>query len=240
MTRLGNPVRCALLSLSMIVMAAAGEAATRPQVKRIVVEESLRAGFPPSLAMAVAKAESDFNDAAESSAGARGVMQIMPKTARDLYGVDPDELWDARLNVQLGIDFLESLIRRYKGRWDIALSHYNGGSAVGDPSDPKVIPATSAYVNKVLRLQRRYRAEAKSWAAELKAGTGELALIRAPYARSEDTAARVEPAPRHAGYVDHQAAGSGDFDFGKAIEERRRIARRYLDDFAPMMVGSDG
>ena len=240
MTRIGNVICRCLVFLSMAAIASAAEAATRAQVKRIVAEESLRAGFPPSLAMAVAKAESNFDDAAESSAGARGVMQIMPKTARDLYGVDPDELWDARLNVQLGIDFLESLIRRYKGRWDIALSHYNGGSAVGDPSDPKVIPATSAYVNKVLRLQRRYRAEARSWAAELKAGKGELAMIRAPYSRSKRTAANGERPHRHAGYTDRQDAGSGDFDSRTNIEVRRRIARRYLDDFALKMVGSDG
>jgi soluble lytic murein transglycosylase-like protein len=231
---------CCLILLGGAAEATATEAATRSQVKRIVVEESLRAGFPPSLAMAVAKAESNFNDAVESSAGARGVMQIMPKTARDLYGVDRDELWDARLNVQLGIDYLESLIRRYRGRWDIALSHYNGGSAVGDPSDPKVIPATSAYVNKVLRLQRQYRAEARSWAAELKNGTGKLAMIRAPYSRSKGKAARVEPPRRHAQYVDRQSGGSSGSDFETTIEARRRIARRYLDDFAPMVIGSDG
>jgi hypothetical protein len=219
-TRVGTLICCGL-----ILLGGAAEAAT---------------GFPPSLGMAVAKAESDFNDAARSSAGARGVMQIMPRTASDLYGVAPDELWDARLNVQLGIDYLESLIRRYKGRWEIALSHYNGGSAVGDPSDPRVIPATSAYVNKVLRLQRKYRAEARSWAAELKNETGELAMIRAPYARSEDNAARPGPSRRHSGYVDNQGSGSRDVDFGKTIEARRRIARRHLDDFAPMMIGSDG
>ena len=180
--------------------------------------------------MAVAKAESNFDAAAESRAGARGVMQIMPRTARDLYGVAPDELWDARLNVQLGIDYLESLIRRYHGRWDIALSHYNGGSAVGDPANPRVIPATSAYVNKVLRLQRRYRAEARSWASELKAGRGELATIRAPYARTRPVPGR--PGPR--------GETSWDVDFGQSIEARRRQARRHLDDFAPLMIGSDG
>ncbi len=240
MTRTENVICYCLILLGGVAEATVAEAATRSQVKRIVVEESLRAGFPPSLAMAVAKAESDFNDAAESSAGARGVMQIMPKTARDLYGIDRDDLWDARLNVQLGIDYLESLIRRYRGQWDIALSHYNGGSAVGDPSDPRVIPATSAYVNKVLRLQRQYRAEAGSWAAELKNGTSELAMIRAPYSRSEGGAARVEPPRRQARYVDRQGGGSSRSDFETTIEARRRIARRFLDDFAPMVVGSDG
>ena len=231
MIRVGTLICCCL-----VLLGGAANAATRGEVKRIVVEEALRAGFPPSLAMAVAKAESDFDAAAESPAGARGVMQIMPRTARDLYGVTPDELWDARLNVQLGIDFLESLIRRYHGRWEIALSHYNGGSAVGDPANPRIIPATSAYVNKVLRLQRQYRAEARSWAAELKAGRGALAMIRAPYARS------TGPGRPHRATDQRDPRGdtSWHVDFGQTIEARRRIARRHLDDFAPLMIGSDG
>ncbi len=232
MTRIGT-----LICSCLILIGGAANAATRGEVKRIVVEEALRAGFPPSLAMAVAKAESDFDAAAESSAGARGVMQIMPRTARDLYGVAPDELWDARLNVQLGIDYLESLIRRYHGRWEIALSHYNGGSAVGDPANPRIIPATSAYVNKVLRLQRRYRAEARSWAAELKVGRSALAMIRAPYTRSAGPGRRT---PRATDERNPRGDMSWDADFGRAIEARRRIARRYLDDFAPLMNGSDG
>lgn len=235
MTRIGTLICCCL-----VLLGGAADAATRGQVKRIVVEEALRAGFPPSLAMAVAKAESNFDADAESSAGARGVMQIMPRTARDLYGVAPDELWDARLNVQLGIDYLESLIRRYHGRWEIALSHYNGGSAVGDPANPRIIPATSAYVNKVLRLQRQYRAEARSWAAELKAGRGELAMIRAPYARTPGQAAGPGRAHRAADKRVPRGDASWDVDFGQSIEARRRIARRHLDDFAPLMIGSDG
>ncbi len=135
-------------------------AASRDAIKRIVVEEALKTTVPPSLALAVARNESNFKAKALSSAGARGVMQIMPKTGRDLYGVHPDELWKPRLNVKLGIDFLEKLIKRYGGRWDLALSHYNGGSRVGKPPFAKVIPATRKYVNAVLRTQRKYERNA--------------------------------------------------------------------------------
>ena len=138
----------------------AAEAATRKEIKRIVVEEALQTNIPPSLALAVAKVESNFNAKAESSAGARGVMQIMPRTGRDLYGVKAEELWDARLNVKLGIDYLESLIERYGGRWDLALSHYNGGSKVGSPPNARVIPATRKYVKSVLGWQRKYERNA--------------------------------------------------------------------------------
>lgn len=130
---------------------------TREEIRVMLVQEALRSdGVPPSLALAVAHAESSFDPAAESSAGARGVMQIMPATGRGEFGVTPDELWEPRLNIQLGIAFLEQLIERFDGRWDLALSWYNGGSRVGSGPDARVIPATRAYVDRVLSLERRY------------------------------------------------------------------------------------
>ncbi|GHD63217.1 hypothetical protein GCM10017083_53140 [Thalassobaculum fulvum] len=129
----------------------------RAEIRRIVVQEALRSErVPPSLALAVAEAESNFDPGAESRAGARGVMQIMPATGRGEFGVEPDALWQPRLNVQLGIAFLDRLIGRYGDRWDLALSHYNGGSRVGSGAAARVIPATRGYVDKVLRLERRY------------------------------------------------------------------------------------
>ena len=132
----------------------------RADVQQMVVDEAVRAGLPASLALAVAKVESNFNPKALSSAGARGVMQIMPKTGKDLYDAQADDLWDAQLNIRLGIDYLKSLIKRYEGRWDFALSHYNGGSRVGKPPHSKVIPATRKYVDAVLAWQRRFERKA--------------------------------------------------------------------------------
>lgn len=129
----------------------------RASVRRIVVEEAMRQGVPVSLALAVAHAESHFNPYAESHKGARGVMQIMPATARLEYGIDPDQLWRPRLNVRLGLHFLSRLLERYRGRVDLALSYYNGGSRVGDLPHARVIPATRPYVARVRELQVRYR-----------------------------------------------------------------------------------
>lgn len=98
----------------------------------MVVEEAHRNGtVPPSLALAVAKVESGFDEGAESSFGARGVMQIMPKTAKDEFQVSADRLWDPRLNIQVGIAYLEQLYHQYGQRWNLALSHYNGGTLKG-------------------------------------------------------------------------------------------------------------
>ena len=129
----------------------------RGEIQGLVVEEADRMGVSRSLALAVAHAESNFDAAAESHKGARGVMQIMPATARGEYGLDPDLLWDPRINVRVGLHFLKRLLHRYRGRVDLALSYYNGGSAVGRLPNARVIPATAKYVAKVQRLQLYYR-----------------------------------------------------------------------------------
>ncbi len=128
----------------------------RKRIKALVAHEALRLGVPVSLALAVAHAESNFDPRAESHKGARGVMQIMPATARGEYGIEADMLWHPRINVRLGLHFLKRLLRRYRGRVDLALSYYNGGSAVGDLPHARVIPATARYVAKVRKLQRYY------------------------------------------------------------------------------------
>lgn len=126
-------------------------------IKRMILEESQQLGVSPSLAMAVAHVESYFNPRALSHAGARGVMQIMPATARGEYGIKADALWEPRLNIRLGLHFLDRLIDRYDGRVDLALSYYNGGSAVGTLPNARIIPATRGYVSKVLKLRTKYR-----------------------------------------------------------------------------------
>ena len=123
----------------------------------MVVVEARDMQLAVSLALAVAQAESDFDPLTESHKGARGVMQIMPATAMGEYGIPPDMLWNPRLNIRLGLHFLKRLIIRYGGRTDLALSYYNGGSAVGDLPKARVMPATYDYVRKVMSLQRNYQ-----------------------------------------------------------------------------------
>ncbi len=131
----------------------------RVRIKRLVITEARRMRFPVALALAVAHTESGFDARARSRKGARGVMQIMPATSIGEYGIDPALLWRPGLNIRIGIHFLRRLIRRYGGRTDLALSYYNGGSAVGAPGRARVLPATYAYVRKVRSLRRRYMRE---------------------------------------------------------------------------------
>lgn len=134
-----------------------GRPLERHEVKRLVIAEAERLRVPVSLALAVAHAESNFDPTARSHKGARGVMQIMPLTAKGEYGIAPRLLWHPRLNIRLGLHFLKRLIRRYDGRVDLALSYYNGGSRVGTLPNARIIPATAGYVAKVRRLRRHYQ-----------------------------------------------------------------------------------
>ena len=88
---------CATVLVAMALWAGPGLAESRAEVRRIITEEARDNTVPASLALAVAKVESDFGDDYESPTGARGVMQIMPRTAVEEYGVparhhDPDLL----------------------------------------------------------------------------------------------------------------------------------------------------
>jgi hypothetical protein len=126
-------------------------------IQQQVISEAKRQNLAPSLALAIAKVESNFNPNALSHAGAKGVMQIMPRTAEQVFGVNQSRLFEPDVNIKLGVKFIKQLLERYENRLDIALSHYNGGSGVKNrQGELKVIPATRNYVNKVLNSQQAF------------------------------------------------------------------------------------
>jgi len=136
---------------------APAHAVTQREVQWLVAQEAMNSRVPPSLALAVARVESNFVPTALSPAGARGVMQIMPRTARTVFGVQQDDLWSARLNIRLGIQFLEQLYDQYGQRWDLALSHYNGGTLAGGNGAPWIPHGyTKKYVSDVMRWERHF------------------------------------------------------------------------------------
>jgi hypothetical protein len=145
-----------IAGLTASLFAVANYTPSKAQIQSMIEAEAIRQGVPISLAMAVAQVESNFDPLARSHAGARGVMQIMPATAEGDLGVSRYALYDAQTNIEAGIRFLKHLIKVYDGRVDIALSHYNGGSAVNHHGELRVIPATKRYVREVTRLAEHY------------------------------------------------------------------------------------
>ena len=91
-----------------------------------------RYGVPEELVYAVIRSESDFESGAVSSAGAVGLMQLMPDTFRWLTDeilfehMEQGMLYDPETNIRYGTYYLSYLYDRY-GRWDLAIAAYNGG-----------------------------------------------------------------------------------------------------------------
>ncbi len=81
----------------------------------------------PFLVAALIRQESGFNDQARSSAGALGLMQLMPETARRFEHVSKRELLDAKTNIRLGVKYFDQLLVRYKYDAELALAAYNAG-----------------------------------------------------------------------------------------------------------------
>lgn len=135
-------------------------------------------GLPPALVLGLARQESEFNPSAVSSAGAIGLMQLRPGTARDVaqsLGIEHTTgmlSGDPVHNLRLGSRYLADLIRRYDGNWPRAIAAYNAGFGRVDgwaPTPSKSpeqvvdwiesipLPETRSYVQRVLENTQVYR-----------------------------------------------------------------------------------
>lgn len=136
-----------------------------------ILDSARRHHINPYLIAAVIDSESDWNAAAGSSAGAVGLMQLMPATARDMAtsgAVDAsvyplERLTDPAVNIEYGTAYLRYLVSRYH-EVEVALAAYNAGLGVADGwaaqgediRDAIDYPETKHYVLKVVRARERY------------------------------------------------------------------------------------
>jgi soluble lytic murein transglycosylase-like protein len=113
-------------------------------------------GVDSALVHAVISAESGYNAAALSKAGARGLMQLMPATAQR-YGVN--NIMDPQENIQGGVKYLRDLLQMFQGNLELAVAAYNAGENAVIRHGHKVPPYTETvnYVPKVLGFYNKFR-----------------------------------------------------------------------------------
>ena len=119
---------------------------TYTQYDRIITQAAKRHNLDPYLVKAIIKHESDFNPYAVSEKGAKGLMQLMPETAREL-GVF--NVWDPEQNIYGGVKYYNQLYRRYDKNHYTALIAYNTGP--GNVSKGVVPKVSRIYANNVLK-----------------------------------------------------------------------------------------
>ena len=120
-----------------------------------ILKAAKRYEISPALIKAIVHAESGFNPRARSHAGAMGLMQIMPATARELGLRKP---FNVEQNILKGSQYLKQLLIRYPNSLDHALAAYNAGmGAVAKYGGVPPYQETIGYVRKVKRLARLYQ-----------------------------------------------------------------------------------
>jgi soluble lytic murein transglycosylase-like protein len=147
--------------LGLVLGFSASPARTADQNKRresldpAIRQIAARHGVDANLVHAVILAESAYNRWAVSSAGAQGLMQLMPKTAQH-YGVD--DVFDPEQNIDAGVRYLRDLQSLYRDESDRTarlkkmLAAYNAGQeALKKYGGIPPYPETRAYVSRVLR-----------------------------------------------------------------------------------------
>ncbi len=128
------------------------QARFRPVIEQVARQQ----GLPKELIHAVVTAESAYDPNAVSRAGAVGLMQLMPATARR-YGVTNRR--DPVQNLQGGTRYLAELLRQFENNLVLALAAYNAGENAVIRYHRRIppFPETRRYVKKVLDYYRRYR-----------------------------------------------------------------------------------
>ena len=123
--------------------------------QHLVLEAAARYHVEPEIIKAIILAESGFNPKAVSKVGARGLMQLMPRTAK-LLGVKDSFKPDH--NIDAGVRYFKQLLDQFDGEIKLALAAYNAGSYnVKKYGGIPPFRATRIYIEKVLKYYQAYQ-----------------------------------------------------------------------------------
>lgn len=121
---------------------------SKEEITNIISKISAKHGVNEKLVRALIKQESGFNPSVVSKAGATGLMQLMPQTAKSLGVIDAK---DPIQNVDGGVRYLKSMMKKYNGNLILALAAYNAGpGAVDKYGGVPPYKETQNYVKNIL------------------------------------------------------------------------------------------
>jgi len=121
----------------------------------LIEEFSNKHGVDSALVKAIMRAESGFDSYAVSRKGAKGLMQLMPKTAEQWSVIN---VFDPRQNIEGGVKHLKHLLETFENNLDLSIAAYNAGkeAVIRNDSIPP-FNETRNYVRKVLRYYESYK-----------------------------------------------------------------------------------
>jgi len=123
---------------------------TTPPLYAMADKAALQHGIDPLLFRALIKQESNWNPNAVSHAGAAGLTQLMPATAKSECGLSPKERFDVEKNLDCGASYFAAQLRRF-GAVDLALAAYNSGpNRVARLGRIPRIRETQNYVSRIM------------------------------------------------------------------------------------------
>jgi len=156
---------CAII-VAALVYSAVEKASYPLEFKEVVIKNSNDNNIPRNLVMAVIREESRFSVNRESSAGAKGLMQLMPKTAAWIavtreISYDPNTLSDPEVNINLGSWYIRYLLNQFQNDNTLALEAYNAGitnvkSWQTENQGAIQFKETEQFVKKVLKSKLKY------------------------------------------------------------------------------------
>jgi len=133
---------------------------TEASLHPIILRAANRHQVDPALVKAIIMVESSYNPKAISRRGAKGLMQLMPKTAEAL-GVG--DSFNPEHNINAGVKYFRKLLNRFNGDIKLALAAYNAGSRkVRLYQGVPPFKATHSYIRKVFEYHQYYKEEMAS------------------------------------------------------------------------------
>jgi soluble lytic murein transglycosylase-like protein len=121
----------------------------------IIIQTAICYQVDPALVKAIIMAESGFNPRAISKKGAKGLMQLMPETAKEL---NVEDIFNPQQNIDGGVRYFKKLVNQFNGDLKLALAAYNAGSkTVRQYKGVPPFKATQHYIKKVFEYYQLYK-----------------------------------------------------------------------------------